>query len=238
MFGTGVDISHLSTMVMNAQPKTTGDYIQATGRIGRNHGGLIIDLFRSGRPRDLNHYEMFPSYHSRINREVEPVSVSPFSQGCLSRGLGSSLVSFLRNSNNLVSGDEWINKPNHILNDGAMEDINFFKIFTKKRLIGMGMSEITIDNVMENIDDCVKKWKCVAGINNTERKFLYNELRNPMKPNPQNNVVLGDPAHEKEKKRINLLNEKNEEKLDKMYVVFKNAPMSLRDIENTLGFRV
>ena len=79
MFGTGVDISHLSVMIMNAQPKTTGDYIQATGRIGRNHGGLIIDLLRSGRPRDLNHYELFSSYHSRINREVEPISVSPFS---------------------------------------------------------------------------------------------------------------------------------------------------------------
>ena len=66
MFGTGVDISHLSLMIMTSQPKTTGSYIQATGRIGRKNGGLIVDFLKSGRPRDLNHYEMFPSYHSKI----------------------------------------------------------------------------------------------------------------------------------------------------------------------------
>ena len=54
-------------------------------------------IFEAGKPRDLNHYELFSSYHSRINREVEPISVSPFSEGCLLRGLGPSLVSFLIN---------------------------------------------------------------------------------------------------------------------------------------------
>ena len=92
MFGTGVDISHLSLMIMTSQPKTTGSYIQATGRIGRKNGGLIVDFLKSGRPRDLNHYEMFPSYHSKIYLDVEPVSVSPFSRGCLSRGLGPNEI--------------------------------------------------------------------------------------------------------------------------------------------------
>ena len=102
MFGTGVDISHLSLMVMTSQPKTTGSYIQASGRIGRKYGGLVVDFFKAGRSRDLNHYEMFTSFHSRIYMDVEPVSVSPFSSGCLSRGLGPSLVSFLRNANHLL----------------------------------------------------------------------------------------------------------------------------------------
>ena len=45
-------------------------------------------------------HKMFTSFHSRIYLDVEPVSVSPFSTGCLSRGLGPSMVSFLRNANN------------------------------------------------------------------------------------------------------------------------------------------
>ena len=39
MFGTGVDISRISTMVVAGQPKTQSAYIQATGRVGRTRGG-------------------------------------------------------------------------------------------------------------------------------------------------------------------------------------------------------
>ena len=92
MFGTGVDISHLSMLIVNGQPKTTGSYIQATGRIGRSHGGLVITFLRAGSPRDLSHYEMFCSYHQRIHLGVEPVSVSPYSEGALARALGPATV--------------------------------------------------------------------------------------------------------------------------------------------------
>ena len=219
MFGTGVDISHLSIMIMNAQPKTTGDYIQATGRIGRSHGGLIIDLLRSGRPRDLNHYELFPSYHSRINKEVEPISVSPFSEGCLSRGLGPTLVSFLRNI-----GDENFNLdiyPKDILNEEANEYIEFFKQNTNKRLKSMGFAEEAINDILSKIDEGVNDWKQLAKLmeNNADEELVYNEPFSGF-DSPSKNVVLGDPAHEKLK------------------YVYKNAPTSLRDIEDTLEFWV
>ena len=94
MFGTGVDISHLSMMIVNGKPKTTGSYIQATGRIGRSHGGLVITFLRAGRPRDLSHYEMFCAYHQRIHLGVEPVSVSPILKVHY-EALGPSAVCFL-----------------------------------------------------------------------------------------------------------------------------------------------
>lgn len=221
MFGTGVDISHLSIMIMNAQPKTTGDYIQATGRIGRNHGGLIIDLLRSGRPRDLNHYELFSSYHSRINREVEPISVSPFSEGCLLRGLGSSLVSFLRNV-----GDVEFNLDENPLNislDESKKYVELFKESTKKRLENMDFSNKEIRNILTKIDEGVSDWKNLVkemedGGNILEYHEKFSKFRSPSK-----NVVLGDPAHDK---------------IDGLEVVYKNAPMSLRDIEDTLEFWV
>lgn len=221
MFGTGVDISHLSIMIMNAQPKTTGDYIQATGRIGRNHGGLIIDLLRSGRPRDLNHYELFSSYHSRINREVEPISVSPFSEGCLLRGLGPSLVSFLRNV-----GDAEFNLDENPLNislDDSKKYVDLFKESTKKRLENMDFSNKEIRNILTKIDEGVSDWKNLVkemddGGNILEYHEKFSKFHSPSK-----NVVLGDPAHDK---------------IDGLEVVYKNAPMSLRDIEDTLEFWV
>ena len=220
MFGTGVDISHLSTMIMNAQPKTTGDYIQATGRIGRNHGGLIIDLLRAGRPRDLNHYELFASYHSRMNREVEPISVSPFSEGCLNRGLGPSLVAFLRNVGTLECNlDE---EPKNILSTGVDEFISFFKENTKKRLINMKFSEKEICNIFRKIDDGVKDWKELAEKEDKENILVYHEPYSKYIKIPTKNVVLGDPAHDKFNRGV----------------VYKNAPMSLRDIEDTLEFWV
>lgn len=219
MFGTGVDISHLSTMIMNAQPKTTGDYIQATGRIGRNHGGLIIDLFRSGRPRDLNHYELFTSYHSRINREVEPISVSPFSEGCLSRGLGPTLVSYLRNV-----GQNYDNldvNPRNILLDYADDYIAEFKNMTLERLNKMCMPENEINNIFTKIDKDVEFWKKIAE-EKDEIEFAYDEKYSKYRK-PKKSVVLGDSAHEK---------------INGLEIIYKNAPISLRDIEDTLEFWV
>ena len=221
MFGTGVDISHLAIMIMNAQPKTTGDYIQATGRIGRNHGGLIVDLLRSGRPRDLNHYELFSSYHSRINREVEPISVSPFSEGCLLRGLGSSLVSFLRNIGNTEY--ELDENPCNIIQDNSKELIDFFKINTEERLNSMDFSDKEIDSILTKIDEGISIWKNLVekmenGGNNLDYYEKFNKFAEPSK-----NVVLGDSAHER---------------MDGLDVVYKNVPISLRDIEDTLEFWV
>ena len=216
MFGTGVDISHLSTMMVNSQPKTTGSYIQATGRVGRSYGGFIIDLLRSGRPRDLNHYEMFSSYHSRIYREVEPVSVSPFSKGCLSKGLGPSLVAFLRNSKGLNC--DWVKEDGKtILEDDAYKDIELFSSLLKKRLTKCNIGKE--EDVLKFVEEGVKKWIKVA--EETEELYYYeNKFKNlPIK----RNIVLGDPEHEKS---------------DGLETVFKNAPQSLREIEDTLGFWV
>ncbi len=221
MFGTGVDISHLSLMVMTSQPKTTGSYIQATGRIGRKYGGLVVDFFKAGRPRDLNHYEMFTSFHSRIYLDVEPVSVSPFSTGCLSRGLGPSMVSFLRNANNLFVDWEKNDGKTPINNIESVEDFNNIYNFIKLRLSSMeNLNDNLIELVLKNLDKCWSDWEFIA--NNIEPKRLLKMNEYSIKK-PQHHVVLGDEAHKYNKN---------------LKVVFKNAPQSLRDVEETIDFWV
>ena len=100
MFGTGVDITRLNLMFVGGQPKTTAQYIQATGRVGRNNGALIATYLRGSRPRDLDHYERFLSYHLQIHRYVEPVTVRPYSMAVLERAGGPLSVAWLRNSRN------------------------------------------------------------------------------------------------------------------------------------------
>jgi len=96
MFGTGVDVSRLSLMVVHGQPKTASAYIQATGRVGRDTPGLLLVLLRATRPRDLSHYEFFTGYHGALYRHVEPITLAPFSPRAMERALGPLMVLMLR----------------------------------------------------------------------------------------------------------------------------------------------
>lgn len=95
----GIDIDRLSVMAVVGQPKTTSQYIQVTGRVGRqwwSRPGLITTIFSSTKPRDRSHFEKFRSYHERLYAQVEPTSVTPFSPPVLDRALHAVLVAFVR----------------------------------------------------------------------------------------------------------------------------------------------
>ncbi|GGV41952.1 helicase [Kitasatospora herbaricolor] len=102
MIAVGVDVSRLGVMVVANQPKSTAEYIQATSRVGRAAPGLVFTVFNWARPRDLSHYETFEHFHATVYRHVEALSVTPFAERAIDRGLTGVLVSLARN---LEAGD-------------------------------------------------------------------------------------------------------------------------------------
>ena len=92
----GVDIDRLALMALAGQPKTTSQYIQVAGRVGRRQPGLILSLYSPTRSRDRSHFERFRSYHERLYAQVEPSSVTPFSTPALERALHAVMAIYAR----------------------------------------------------------------------------------------------------------------------------------------------
>lgn len=105
MIAVGVDVARLGVMVVANQPKSTAEYIQATSRVGRAAPGLVFTVFNWNRPRDLSHYETFEHFHATIYRHVEALSVTPFAERAIDRGLTGVLVSLARNLDGRDNGN-------------------------------------------------------------------------------------------------------------------------------------
>ncbi len=105
MIAVGVDVSRLGVMVVCNQPKSTAEYIQATSRVGRAAPGLVFTVYNWARPRDLSHYESFEHFHATVYRYVEALSVTPFAERAVDRGLTGVLVSLVRELDPAYNGN-------------------------------------------------------------------------------------------------------------------------------------
>ena len=213
MFGTGIDVSQLSTMIVNGQPKTSSSYIQATGRVGRRRGAIVVTFYRSTRPRDLDHYEQFSKYHMQLHRFVEPPTVFPFSEGVVEHALGPIIVSLLRNERRW---DRWaLNESAAQMNLGAATEVQEVeKIMLDYASKQPENKRPDPDDVALAVKICFDRWRVAAVREQSLRYAEYGEPKNP--------VVLGDPNHARKGKSP----------------VYDDVPTSMRHVEEEAEFEV
>jgi hypothetical protein len=98
MISVGLDIDRLGLMLVQGQPKTAAEYIQATSRVGRNPArpGLVVVVLNVHRPRDRMHFEQFGHFHDTFYRAVEATSATPWSARALDRALPAVVVAIAR----------------------------------------------------------------------------------------------------------------------------------------------
>ncbi|HWE99133.1 MAG TPA: DISARM system helicase DrmA [Caulobacteraceae bacterium] len=98
MISVGLDITRLGLMVVNGQPKTAAEYIQATSRVGRDQEkpGLVVTVLNPHKPRDRAHYESFRHFHEAFYRAIEGASVTPWAARAMDRALAAVTVSLAR----------------------------------------------------------------------------------------------------------------------------------------------
>jgi len=175
MISVGIDIDRLGSMIINGQPKTTSEYIQASSRVGRNPDnigpGLIIALYSPAKPRDRSHYEQFKSYHQKLYRLVEPTSVTPGSAPALERALHASLILLIRHGVKTIAR---INRAADDFDDDNPEIKSLISDF-RNRLINIYDNEMyqherdIIDNYLNDVIDKWKKW--------TDQNLVYRASR-------------------------------------------------------------
>lgn len=111
MISVGLDISRLGLMVVQGQPKTAAEYIQATSRVGRDHSrpGLVLTVLNLHKPRDRMHFEQFGQFHRTFYRAVEATSVTPWAARALDRALAAVVVASARHSDATLTPEAGVN---------------------------------------------------------------------------------------------------------------------------------
>jgi hypothetical protein len=234
MFGTGVDVDRLNLMVVAGQPKTTAQYIQATGRVGRQNGALVATYLRGSRPRDLDHYERFLSYHIQIHKNVEPVTVRPFALTVVEKSGGPLMVSWLRNTRNATT-KRWMTSDSageFALGDPRPGEFDHFIEILKKRNDAQTPNRRidpappnAIDTIMERGTD---RWALISDQAkepdepqmNWYLKAGYGQKKS------KSNVVLGEERHLKDR-----------ENHKAVFGPDHPAPSSLRTVDSTVSVK-
>jgi len=115
MISVGIDISRLGLIVVNGQPKTLAEYIQATSRIGRGRvPGVVVTVYYNSRARDRSRYETFPAWHGTLYREIETTSVTPFAARAQDKALHAVLVALVRHLVPALRTDPPVLEPAHL----------------------------------------------------------------------------------------------------------------------------
>ena len=183
MISVGLDVARLALMIINGQPLTTAEYIQASSRVGRSEvPGVVFANYYREQARSLSHYESFRPYHEAFYRFVEPTSVTPYTYQARQRALHAALVIVMRHGGNgLLKNDTAANfDPDDLQVAKSIEQF-------KRRCADSAPDQV--DEVSRHIDALIAEWKTevercrmarrqlayqVPGIDRGRDRLLYN----------------------------------------------------------------
>jgi hypothetical protein len=153
MVSVGLDVGRLALMVINGQPLTTAEYIQASSRVGRSDvPGIVCVNYYRDQARSLSHYENFRPYHESFYRFVEPTSVTPYTYQARMRALHAALVIVIRHSCSHLLANDKAGKfdPN---------DLSVLKVIDmlKKRCARSDPERAT--EIATHLDNLIEEWR-------------------------------------------------------------------------------
>jgi hypothetical protein len=167
MLSVGVDVPRLGLMLVNGQPKTVSEYIQASSRVGRSTKrppGIVLTLFSPTKPRDRSHYEFFRHFHKAFYRNVEPTSVTPFALPAQQRGLHGAFLAMVR----MVSSIHANRDARAIIASETM--VRDLAVNFLDRVADAGDGDM--DETRERLDGFIDSWLAAAGDVSTPLRFV------------------------------------------------------------------
>lgn len=171
MISVGVDVSRLGMMVVDGQPKSNSEYIQATSRVGRSNPGLVVVAENAAKSRDRSHFEQFYRFHSALYRNVDASSLTPFSERARDRALQAVFVTLCRNSiQELAENDDARNFRKDL--PGVSDIIDQIVAYAGR----IDPQEAT--DVRVELDEIADVWQHVA---ESDRSLCYEDRRKPVR---------------------------------------------------------
>ena len=95
MISHGVDADRFNNMMFFGIPGNMAEYIQAYSRVGRKYAGLVVDIIRPSRERELSWQKNFIKTHEFKDIMVDPVPINRWASRAIEQtlpGLFSALI--------------------------------------------------------------------------------------------------------------------------------------------------
>lgn len=181
MISVGLDITRLGLMLMQGQPKSASEYIQASSRVGRDGSrpGLVVTLLNAQKPRDRLHFERFRQFHAAFYRVVEPTSVTPWAARAIDRALAAVVVACVRHLHPDLSREgDAVEMPDHVKEQEIVDVI--LSRAPEEAVVG---GHLALRSIVEEL---LATWKRIAEDRRGNAEKLYYG-------HPRNHALLHDP---------------------------------------------
>lgn len=148
MISVGLDIKRLGVMVINGMPRNIAEYIQSSSRVARKNEGVVFTLLNPDNSRDISVFEHFIPFHTTFYKQVEPLSLTPFTENTFDLLLFTMIVAFYRHKLNQYQNEK----------AGSMDLVPLKDKFLKSIERHTFLANDQKDALIKKVDDILRRW--------------------------------------------------------------------------------